>query len=224
MKVKKALLLFTLLFIYINVMFAQIGISTDTPMSLLDIGAKFFISDEGNIGIGESQPKSKLTIKNAVPSIIINDGYQIDGHVLTSIDNTGLAVWREPKLDTEIVSGTIYPDNTAIITPRVQVSAPIHLGEGTWLILAKYSARNTMRNNNNSIELIELNTSSIISAGGAYPEQDGWLWSFPQTFAIVKVNAGDTRSFYIAATSSCNCSYLFSTGIGSFFYALKILK
>ncbi len=55
-------------------------------------GYRLAITDTGNVGIGTTEATEKLHIKNG--SILIDDGTQADGYVLTS-DATGKGTWKD---------------------------------------------------------------------------------------------------------------------------------
>lgn len=84
----------------------QVGINTSSPQGVFHLhgtATDVIVDQNGNIGIGTPTPQAKIHIKTSgtsaspVTGLRIKDTNEGVGKVLTAMDNTGNAIWRQGK-------------------------------------------------------------------------------------------------------------------------------
>ena len=134
---------------------AQIGVNTDNPRALLHIDGSgnnmvssgseddVVISTEGNVGIGNTTPETKMSIKtkgtssNVIKGFRLKNGTQANGLLLTS-DASGVATWQTlPAFRSPInavIGGGVSFTILAAANRYYYTGTYIDLAPGKWLL------------------------------------------------------------------------------------------
>ncbi|SHF77320.1 hypothetical protein SAMN05444362_1104 [Dysgonomonas macrotermitis] len=155
MTMKKKCLLLLGIFSF-GISHAQVGINTQNPQGIFHIdpqadtsgtsgsGDDVVVKDNGYVGIGTVDPVSRIHIKtqgtatSPETGFILEDGNQSEGKILTAIDDTGLATWKELVVFDAVMfnRSTSSPNLNLETNPNFYATnSTITLSPGRWVVL-----------------------------------------------------------------------------------------
>lgn len=155
MTMKKKCLLLLGIFSF-GISHAQVGINTQNPQGIFHIdpqadtsgtsgsGDDVIVKDNGYVGIGTVDPVSRIHIKTQGTAIspetgfILEDGNQGEGKILTAIDDTGLATWKELVVFDAVLFNkvTTCPNINIETSPNFfATNSTITLSPGRWVVM-----------------------------------------------------------------------------------------
>lgn len=246
----KIYILFLLIIANLFTAEAQIGIYTDLPSQLFHLDAAknnnnttptsatqtddVVITSNAFVGIGTATPSVKLELNG---SLMIQDGYQKNGHVLVSTNNQGLAQWKQKKINKTAefkISGTLTAqlNITDQLKGTVTLSNDeIGLATGTnTLIVPK--GKYIIIINGDIVGIPEYGIITLRTSKGAYYTTYYSEWLAQATFLLdltsSTYSANEPISFYYTPVStklgSTNYYYTEPPYTYPFFYILSILQ
>lgn len=152
---KKKILLLMGVFSIGILLYAQVGINTQSPQGIFHVDSKgdtngatnviddILVDANGNMGIGTITPQAKLHIVTGGTSsspksgIILKDGNEVNGRVLTT-DATGLATWKQlgvaPAVQGYLNRATTLQLNYSYASGYLSTGCYIDLPPGKWIV------------------------------------------------------------------------------------------
>lgn len=245
-KMKKDTFIFLGL-LFVSSLYSQVGVNTQNPRGIFQIDPKqnttgigagdaddVIVTTDGKMGIGTVDPQARLDLRG---TFSMRDGNEMDGYVLTAVDNVGRAKWQvRPPLTT--LYGKLNEAISIGVADVNVTTSDLVLSKGRWIIIAKLVGTALAGDGkvtdtgylNQYLGFIKLRSSadgyvSDIATSGSLPEQKRTLNAINfftvQLAEIVDVPADNTR-YRIYSSSQCNCLKSTSNMTGARFVATKL--
>lgn len=211
----------------------------DATTGTFSVSNNAFVITDDAIGIGKVPTDAILDIKADVAGtgFRYNPASGQAGHVLTS-DRSGYGTWQSlapnPVLATGTMRNEIISNNTSEVP--VQISDPLPLTKGIWLIIGRYIAISTASASassygyNSWLRLRKTGTSNDISTIGQVPQLSGsQVLTTPQLVYIVDVPEGGASyelwgDVRYSGTPKITINSTHATYGDSFFQAIRLTE